>query len=205
MGARDARFGHGWFAFGLLLALTGVAKSSLGSPVPAEQTEGKEIAEAISALRHTDIRNSKDWAMAARKLAQIGKPAVPGTDRGARSYHRESTTAVARLHPPGDRRPEGGAGTDPAIPRTLVPAGSDFMLTMDDPELLAFLQQHDLHKGADGQNFSFGMPYREITGALHAITGQRLTRTSSISSISRARRSSAGSSVGCSTGSRGAG
>ena len=37
----------------------------------------EEIQEAIIALRNTDIGNSKGWATAARRLTQIGKPAVP--------------------------------------------------------------------------------------------------------------------------------
>src|SRR5438105_2648146 len=95
MGARYAPFGHGWLVLGLLLALTGAANPSPGSPALTGQAEGKatqpstdrdgkdakpvseEIAEAIAALRNTDIGNSKGWATAARKLAQIGKPAVP--------------------------------------------------------------------------------------------------------------------------------
>ena len=44
---------------------------------------------------------------------------------------------------------------------------------MDDPELLAFLRKHDLEKDDKGDGFSFGRAYREITGALHTITGQR--------------------------------
>ena len=133
----------------------------------------QEIAEAIAALRNTDIGNSKGWATAACRLAQIGKPAVPALieelDRTTES--RELRSLGFTLRAIGD--PRAVPALIRAIPRTLVPPGSDFGLTMDDPKLLAFLQQHDLDKGADGRNFSFGMPYREITGALHAITGQR--------------------------------
>jgi hypothetical protein len=191
MGGRYAPSGPGWLVLGLLLSVNGAAQSSLGSPVPAGQAEGnktemptprddkdakpvsEEIVEAISALRHTDIRNSKGWATAARKLAQIGKPAVPALieelDRTTENRPLRSLGFTIRAI--GD--PRAVPALIRAIPRTLVPAGSDFLLKMDDPDLLAFLQQHDLHKGADGQNFTFGMPYREITGALHAITGQR--------------------------------
>ena len=44
---------------------------------------------------------------------------------------------------------------------------------MDDPELLAFLRKHDLDKDDRFDGFGLGRPYREITGALHSITGQR--------------------------------
>jgi hypothetical protein len=191
MGARYVPFGHCWLVVGLLLALTVAANSSPGSPALTGQAEGKatqpptnrdgkdakpvseEIAVAIAALRTTDIRNSKGWAMAARNLVQIGKPAVPALieelDRTTENRPLRSLGFTVRAI--GD--PRAVPALIRAIPRTLVPAGSDFGLTMDDPELLVFLEQHDLHKGADGQKFLFGMPYREITGALHAITGQR--------------------------------
>jgi len=192
MGARYSPFGHGWLVVGLLLALTGAASlPSPGSPAVTGQAEGKatrpptdwdgkgakpvseEIAEAIVALRNTEIGNSKGWATAARKLAQIGKTAVPTLieELDRTTENRTLRSLGFTLRAIGD--PRAVPALIRAIPRTLVPAGSDFRLTMDDAELLAFLQQHDLHKGADGQNFSFGMPYREITGALHAITGQR--------------------------------
>jgi hypothetical protein len=43
-----------------------------------------------------------------------------------------------------------------------------------DPDLLAFMQRHDVDPGARDLQFAFGTPYREITGALHALTDQRL-------------------------------
>ncbi len=191
MGARYARFGHGWLVVGLVLALTGATNPSPGSPALTGQAEGKatqpptdrggkdarpvsdEIAQAVAALRNSDIRNSKAWATAVRNLARIGKPAVPALieELDRTTENRPLRSLGFTLRAIGD--PRAVPALIRAIPRTLVPPGSDYGLTMDDPELLAFLQQHDLHKGADGRNFTFGMPYREITGALHAITGQQ--------------------------------
>ena len=192
MGARYSPFGHGWPVVGLLFALIGGPSPSFpGSPVVTGQSKGEatrpptdrdgkgakpvseEINEAIAALRNTDIGNPKGWATAARKLAQIGKPAVPALieELDRTTENRALRSLGFTLRAIGD--PRAVPALIRAIPRTLVPAGSDFGLRMDDPELLAFLQQHDLDKGAKGQQFSFGMPYREITGALHAITGQR--------------------------------
>ena len=191
MGTQYAPSSHAWLFLAPLLALTGAANFSPDSPALTGQAEGKatqpstgpggndpkrvsqEIAEAISALRNTDIGNSKGWATAARKLAQIGKPAVPALieELDRTTENRPLRSLGFTLRAIGD--PRAVPALIRAIPRTLVPAGSDFGLTTDDPELLAFLQKHDLDKRADGQNFSFGMPYREITGALHSITGQR--------------------------------
>ncbi len=137
------------------------------SPVP------EPIAKAIATLLTTATGDFKRWAKALRELVQIGKPAVPPLIE-----ELDRTTDERRLRSLGFAL---RALSDPravpalirAIPRTLVPAGSDYGLAMDDPELLALLQRHDLDKRSGGRLFTFGMPYREITGALHALTGQR--------------------------------
>ena len=133
----------------------------------------EEIHEAIAALRNTNIENPKAWATAARKLTQIGKEAVPPLIE-----ELEQTTADRPLRALGfTLRAIGDPRAVPAliraIPRTLMPPGSDFGLRMDDPELLAFLRKHDLDKEDRDTGFSFGRAYREITGALHSITGQK--------------------------------
>jgi hypothetical protein len=142
-------------------------KESAAKPV------AEEIQQAIIALRNTDIGNSKGWATAARKLTEIGKPAVRPLIE-----ELERTTADRPLRSLGfTLRAIGDPRAVPAliraIPRTLMPPGSDFGLTMDDPELLAFLRKHDLDKDDKGDGFGFGRAYREITGALQSITGQR--------------------------------
>jgi hypothetical protein len=142
-------------------------------PDPAVKPIPKPIADAIAVLRATDINNSKRWATAARDLVRIGKPAVPYLieELDRTTENRPLRSLGFTLRAIGD--PRAVPALIRAIPRTLVPAGSDFGLNMDDPELLAFLQRHDLQKGEGGELFTFGMPYREITGALHAITGHR--------------------------------
>ncbi len=140
---------------------------------PTAKPDAAEIQEAIIALRNTDIRNSKGWATAARKLAEIGKPAVPPLieELDRTTADRPLRSLGFTLRAIGD--PRAVPALIRAIPRTLMPPGSDFGLRMDDPELLAFLRKHDLDKDDKGDGFGFGRAYREITGALHAITGQR--------------------------------
>jgi hypothetical protein len=142
-------------------------KESAAKPV------AEEIQQAIIALRNTDIGNCKGWATAARKLTEIGKPAVPPLIE-----ELERTTADRPLRSLGfTLRAIGDPRAVPAliraIPRTLMPPGSDFGLKMDDPELLAFLRKHDLDESDRDEGFDFGRAYREITGALHTITKQR--------------------------------
>jgi hypothetical protein len=162
-------------AFGL-----SVPKTAIGAPEHDRKQPGQEakpvaeqITEALAVLRKTDIKDSQRWAKAARDLVQIGKPAVPPlVEELDRTTENPSLRSLGfTLRSIGD--PRAVPALIRAIPRTLVPAGSDYGLTMDDPELLAFLQKHDLDEKEGGRLFTFGMPYREITGALHTLTGQR--------------------------------
>jgi len=62
-----------------------------------------------------------------------------------------------------------------AIPRTLVPASSDYGLIVADIALAQFMQKYDLRDGQrGGQYFDFGRPVREIFGALHKLTRKDL-------------------------------
>jgi len=45
---------------------------------------------------------------------------------------------------------------------------------VEDRELKAFLQKHDLDPAAGGVHVGLGMPFREITGALKSLTGHRV-------------------------------
>jgi hypothetical protein len=154
-------------------AATAAPDRDAKEPGPAARPIPEQIAEAIAVLRATDIRDSKRWAKAARDLARIGKPAVPPLieELDRTTEDRPLRSLGFTLRAIGD--PRAVPALIRAIPRTLVPPGSDFGLPMDDAELLAFLQRHDLDKREGGRLFTFGMPYREITGALHALTGQR--------------------------------
>jgi hypothetical protein len=171
--------GGRWLAAGLVLALAaGAAAAKPGreardQPGPAAEPVPPPIADAIAVLGTTDINNPKRWATAIRDLVRIGKPAVPHliAELDRTTANRPLRSLGFTLRAIGD--PRAVPALIRAIPRTLVPAGSDFGLPMDDPELLAFLQQHDLDPASGGELFTFGMPYREITGALHAPTGQK--------------------------------
>ncbi|MBI2824617.1 MAG: carboxypeptidase regulatory-like domain-containing protein [Planctomycetia bacterium] len=63
-----------------------------------------------------------------------------------------------------------------AVPKTLLPAGSDMGLRSDDDELAKWAQERDLDRGSDGgKQYSFGRPVREIFGALNKLTGQKMS------------------------------
>ncbi len=59
-----------------------------------------------------------------------------------------------------------------AFPKACVPAGaSDFGCTVQDPELLAFMQQHDYTRGKSKPVYAFGRPINEFRATLQQLTG----------------------------------
>ena len=61
-----------------------------------------------------------------------------------------------------------------AIPKTLIPPGSDMGLRAEDAELAKFAQQHELNEKHESKDYDFGRPVREIFGALQRLTGQHM-------------------------------
>ncbi|MEX2140548.1 MAG: hypothetical protein WD894_14895, partial [Pirellulales bacterium] len=59
-----------------------------------------------------------------------------------------------------------------AIPKTLLPPGSDMGLRAEEESLAKFMQQYDLDDRDEGMRYGFGRPVREICGALTKLTGQ---------------------------------
>lgn len=58
-----------------------------------------------------------------------------------------------------------------AIPKTLLPPGSDMGLKATDKELAKFAQQHDVNPRDTGRDYDFGRPVREVFGALQTLSG----------------------------------
>ena len=158
---------------------------SPASPRPAEQGPADEpivtnvrprkyIANLVAASRATEVFAPEKWAIAIRDLVKLGKPAVPNLieELDRTSDERMLRSLGFTLRAIGD--PRAVPALIRAIPRTLGPPGNDYGTTTSDAELLAFMQQHDLDNGLGGRMFTFGMPFREITGTLRAITRQRL-------------------------------
>lgn len=158
--------------------------SSTVQPQAPEGREGaqptpKRVAELIAVLRaakYGDVRGNPvttPWARAIRDLVAIGRPAVPALieelDRTTEQWPLRTFGFTLRAI--GD--PRAVPALIRAIPRTLLGPVSDYGLTVDDADLLAFMQRYDLDPGDTGQDFILGRPFREITGALHAITGQK--------------------------------
>ena len=159
-------------SFQVPVAGDGAAKPAVGE-AKAAAADPERIAALIAKLRLVKLDDMQPWAEAVRDLVAIGRPAVPmlieELDRTTDAMTLRSLGFALRAL----RDPRAVPALIRAIPRTLSASGSDYGLKMDDAKLLAFLQEHDLNKEKDGGLFNFGMPYREITGALRALTGRQ--------------------------------
>ena len=136
---------------------------------PAKRTE--RIILEFRKLEHT-VDETELWCLLMHDLVRIGRDAVPqlcaelDSTNGPRMLRRLGFA----LRAIGD--PRSVPALIRAIPKTLLPASSDYGLIVADSELAEFMQQHDLNAGRGGQYFDLGRPVREIFGALHKLTGQ---------------------------------
>ncbi len=111
------------------------------------------------------------WCMLMRELVALGPAAVPQIcDELDRTTEDRTQRRLAfALRAIGDTRAV--PALIRSIPKTLQPPSSDYGLIVEDAELAAFMQKHDLSK-SQGQYFDLGRPPREVFGALHKLTGQ---------------------------------
>ena len=147
----------------------------LRSDPPAAQNE--RIEAALEMFRNYDFvqTNPKKWASAIRELITIGNPAIPrlideldSVDRMT-NQERELRTLGFVLRGIGDARAV--PALIRALPYTLQPARSDYGLSVEDRELLRFMQEHDKNRTNGRDDFSFGRPINEILPALQQLTG----------------------------------
>ena len=112
------------------------------------------------------------WGEAVRRAADIGDPLVPHLvvelDRTTEPMNLR--TLAFTLRALGD--PRAVPALIRAIPRTLVPVGSDLGLSTGDEELDTFLRGHDQPGRSIPGTFSLGRPYPEVLSTLVALTGR---------------------------------
>jgi len=140
---------------------------------PAGNTRGvtQRVREQIYILRHHRVfcRND-EWAAAIRELAEIGKPAVPELVAELDRTNRDQTLRALgfTLRAIGD--PRAVPALIRAIPKLLRGRGSDCGVSILDPDLWAFMKQHERHPDND-DSVGYGRPVNEILGTLSKITG----------------------------------
>ncbi len=138
----------------------------------SDRTE-ERVAQIIGEFRklnHT-VDETEIWCSLMRELVKIGPDAVPQLcDALDQTTEQRLLRRLGfALRAIGD--PRAVPALIRAVPRTLLPSSSDYGLDVADPELMNFMQAHDLSDGRE-RHFSFGRPFREILGALHKLTGQ---------------------------------
>jgi beta-lactamase regulating signal transducer with metallopeptidase domain/5-hydroxyisourate hydrolase-like protein (transthyretin family) len=140
------------------------------SKQPSDRTA--QIILEFRKLNHT-VDECELWCLLMRELVALGSEAVPQL---CAELDRTTENNMIRrlgfaLRAIGDRRAV--PALIRALPKTLLPASSDFGLLVSDEELSAFMQKHDLDQ-ENGEYFGLGRPEREILGALHVLSGQNL-------------------------------
>jgi 5-hydroxyisourate hydrolase-like protein (transthyretin family) len=135
---------------------------------PSDRTA--QILREFRKLSHT-VDEEELWCMLMRELVAVGRDAVPQlcAELDRTTADRTLRRLAFALRAIGD--PRAVPALIRAIPRTLLPASSDYGLIVSDQGLTDFMQTHDLNKGKGGTYFDLGRPVREIIGTLHALTG----------------------------------
>jgi beta-lactamase regulating signal transducer with metallopeptidase domain len=140
------------------------------SKEPANRTT--EILLEFRKLNNT-VGETELWCMLMRELVAIGKDAVPQicAELDGTTEDRMLRRLGFALRAIGDSRAV--PALIRAIPRTLLPGSSDYVLVVADKDLATFMRLHDLDDGAGGTHFGFGRAIREIFGAIHKLSGHK--------------------------------
>jgi beta-lactamase regulating signal transducer with metallopeptidase domain len=159
-----------------------VSDTKAAEPKPADEVQKKTattVRKLLDQVKATEGRHMREASgvisSAIRDLVTIGPDAVPALieELDTTQNERMMRTLGFTLRAIGDKR------AVPAlirtIPKTCQPPSSDYGCRVDDAGLMAFMRKHDWDWGDEDRspdNFSFGRPVVEISGALQKLTGQ---------------------------------
>ncbi|MBX3439136.1 MAG: hypothetical protein KF861_16725 [Planctomycetaceae bacterium] len=160
------------FAVFAIAATDGIcADKSVSRPATEEETQ--RVRELIYILRqHRIFARTDEWAAAIRELVTIGKPAVPELIAELDATDRDETLRGIAFTLRAIDDPRAAPGLIRAVPKTLRPPSSDCGVSVQDPELLAFMLQHD-RRESDREYFAYGRPVNEVLDAIQRIIGHR--------------------------------
>jgi beta-lactamase regulating signal transducer with metallopeptidase domain/5-hydroxyisourate hydrolase-like protein (transthyretin family) len=136
---------------------------------PSDRTA--QILLEFRKLNHT-VDETELWCLLMRELVAVGRDAVPQlcAELDRTTENRMLRRLGFALRAIGD--PRAVPALIRALPKTLLPSSSDYGLDVADKQLIEFMQNHDVNPGTSGEYFDLGRPEREITSALHRLTGQ---------------------------------
>jgi peroxiredoxin len=165
----------------IFLLATWPTATSLAQIAPTDPSEiDRQVARIVDAWEKLpSVFDDIDvYTAQMKELADIGKPAVPALTAALDRTSRDTPMRLLgfTLRAIGD--PRAVPALIRALPKTLLPPGSDCGMSVPDAELLHFMQANDINDSS-GDRFArrdFGMarPVREIGGALRKIAGTNL-------------------------------
>ncbi len=144
----------------------------------------KAIIEHFRALNNT-VDETELWCLMMRDLVEIGSPAVPALCDELERTNKQRMLRRLGFALRAINDPRSVPALIRAIPKGLQPSMSDYGLIVENQDLAAFMQQHELGKSR-GNYFDFGRPVRELFGALQSITGKKFDEQD-LFSISRSK------------------
>ncbi len=119
-----------------------------------------------------NVRFQDPWCQTLKEIVDLGPAAVPELIEELNATNSDMMLRCLgfALRAINDKRAV--PALIRAIPKTLLPAGSDMGCRAEDPVLVKFMQQHDLDNNNEKNEYGFGRPVREVFGALQKLTGQ---------------------------------
>jgi thiol-disulfide isomerase/thioredoxin len=167
------------------------AAAAFAQPIPATTAPDieKRVASIVSDWESLpSVFDDIDTSTAQiKELVEIGKPAVPALTAALDRATRDTPMRLLpfTLRAIGD--PRAVPALIRAIPKTLLPPGSDCGMSVRDPELFKFMLTNDLNEAPGDRlarrNFDMGRPVREVCGALRKITGTNQNDTAIFSTF----------------------
>jgi hypothetical protein len=162
---------------GQALSVSEMRRLGQAPPVPIGRKRGDtptgRLLTKLEGQNAGEQRFKDDWCATLREIVDLGPAAVPELIEELDATQNDMMLRCLgfTLRAIGD--PRAAPALIRAIPKTLLPPGSDMGLVAADAELLKFMQQHDLDAMDRNNRYSFGRPVREICGALEKLTGQK--------------------------------
>jgi hypothetical protein len=145
-------------------------------PAAAERarpaTAAGKLLDKLAAQNHGPERFQDDWLRTLKSLVDLGPDAVPELIAELDATTDDMMLRCCGFTLRAINDPRAIPALIRAIPKTLLPPGSDMGLKADDQRLADWAQQYDLNGDDKGNRYGFGRPVREIFGALRKLSGQ---------------------------------
>ena len=154
-----------------------LAKSPKKASAPvARKRRDSAAGNLLNRLQEQNAGNARfedPWCKTLKELVDLGPTAVPELIEELDATNNDTMLRCLgfTLRAINDKRAV--PALIRAIPKTLLPPGSDMGCQAKDPALLKFMQQHEIGQHGDKAMYAFGRPVREIFAALHKLTGQK--------------------------------